>query len=278
MLIASLDITLNYRNFERSWLLRGHTGASGRQWIVHSRTCIMPTAIPKNTRQKKEVLRHLADLALRPVVSLLVKMGVTPNTLSTIGLGINGAAAIVFIVGGEIGARGDMSYIGWGGALILFAGVFDILDGQVARSRQMTSRFGAIYDSVLDRYSEMLMFLGICYYLVSHQYLLSSLFAFVAMIGSVMVSYTRARAEGVGITCDGGVMQRPERIILIGVSGLLCALTAVIYDGDAKLYLPWPRLRIAETITVFTLPMVVLAVLSNVTAINRLRDCRKKLS
>src|SRR5674476_60006 len=98
--------------------------------------------------------------------------------------------SVIFILGAEEGNRGDLSYVGWAGGLILFAGLFDMLDGQVARLGNMKSTFGALFDSVLDRYSELIMFLGICYYLVAHHYLFSSLAAFVALIGSMMVSYT----------------------------------------------------------------------------------------
>ena len=139
-----------------------------------------------------------------PVVRGLVKAGVTPNFITTTGLVLNIGVAIVFIVGAEEGNRGDLTYVGWAGGLILFAGLFDMLEGQVARTGNMSSRFGALYDSVLDRYSEMFMFLGICYYLVAHHYFVSSLFAFIGMIGSMMVSYTRARAEGLGVHCKGG--------------------------------------------------------------------------
>ncbi|HVU85173.1 MAG TPA: CDP-alcohol phosphatidyltransferase family protein, partial [Puia sp.] len=98
--------------------------------------------------------------------------------VTTIGLILNIGVSIIFIDGAEKGNRGDLSYVGWAGALILFAGLFDMLDGQVARLGNMSSRFGALYDSVLDRYSELILFLGICYYLVAHHYFLSSLFAF----------------------------------------------------------------------------------------------------
>ena len=123
-----------------------------------------------------------------PAVRGLVKVGVTPNFITTTGLILNIGVAIIFIIGAEEGNRGDLSYVGWAGGLILFAGLFDMLDGQVARTGNMSSTFGALYDSVLDRYSEMFMFLGICYYLVAHHYFLSSLFAFIALIGSMMVS------------------------------------------------------------------------------------------
>jgi CDP-diacylglycerol--glycerol-3-phosphate 3-phosphatidyltransferase len=70
------------------------------------------------------------------------------------------------------------------------------------------------------------MFLGICYFLVAHHYFISSLFAFIALIGSMMVSYTRARSEGLGIENKGGLMQRPERVVLVGTSAIACGITA----------------------------------------------------
>ena len=105
-----------------------------------------------------------------PVVKVFIKLGLTPNVVTTIGFILNVGVAIIFIFGAEEGNRGDMSFVGWAGALILFAGLFDMLDGQVARLGNMKSTFGALYDSVLDRYSELIMFLGICYYLVGHHY------------------------------------------------------------------------------------------------------------
>src|SRR5579863_2086353 len=161
-----------------------------------------------------------------PFVKVLIKLGLTPNAVTTIGFALNLGVAVIFIIGAEEGNRGDLSYVGWAGALILFAGLFDMLDGQVARLGNMKSTFGALYDSVLDRYSELIMFLGICYYLVGHHYFLSSIFAFIALIGSMMVSYTRARSEGLGIECKDGLMQRPERVITIGVSALACGLVS----------------------------------------------------
>src|ERR1700710_3122367 len=136
---------------------------------------------------------------INPLVKLLIKAGLTPNGVTTIGLVLNIGVSIIFIAGAEEGKRGDLSYVGWAGALILFAGLFDMLDGQVARLGNMSSKFGALYDSVLDRYSELVMFLGICYYLVAHHYFIGSLIGFIGLIGSMMVSYTRARAESLGI-------------------------------------------------------------------------------
>lgn len=225
----------------------------------------------------RDSLQHGIYKVINPFVKLLIKIGLTPNAVTTIGLMLNIGVAIIFIKGAEVGNRGDLSYVGWAGALVLFAGLFDMLDGQVARLGNMSSKFGALYDSVLDRYSELVMFLGICYYLVSHHYFLSSLFAFIALIGSMMVSYTRARAEGLGIECKGGLMQRPERVVLIGVTAIACGVTAHFIGGDYKLFIPGIPFHVFETMSVFTFPITIMAVLTNITAINRLRDAKKAL-
>jgi len=214
---------------------------------------------------------------INPLVKLLIRAGLTPNMVTTIGLLLNIGVSIIFIAGAEEGKRGDLSYVGWAGALILFAGLFDMLDGQVARLGNMSSRFGALYDSVLDRYSELILFLGICYYLVAHHYFFSSLFAFIGMIGSLMVSYTRARAEGLGIECKDGLMQRPERVILIAVSALACGITGHFIGGNYKIHWPGTNFPIFETISIFTIPLTVMAVLANGTAIGRLIDAKKSL-
>ena len=214
---------------------------------------------------------------INPMVKGLIKIGFTPNGITFIGLLLNVAVSILFILGAEEGNRGDLSYIGWAGALILFAGLFDMLDGQVARLGNMSSTFGALFDSVLDRYSELILFMGICYYLVAHHYFLSSLFAFIALIGSMMVSYTRARSEGLGIQNKGGLMQRPERILLIGISALLCGIAGHFIGGNFKYTLPGTSIEIFETITIFTLPITIMAVLTNITAIKRLAAAKKAL-
>jgi CDP-diacylglycerol--glycerol-3-phosphate 3-phosphatidyltransferase len=103
------------------------------------------------------------------------------------------------------------------------------------------------------------------------------LFAFIALIGSMMVSYTRARSEGLGIQNKGGLMQRPERVVLVGTSALACGLVAKVIGGDYKLFVPGIRYHIFETMSVFTLPITVMAVLTNYTAIKRLTDAKKAL-
>jgi CDP-diacylglycerol---glycerol-3-phosphate 3-phosphatidyltransferase len=212
-----------------------------------------------------------------PFVKVLIKIGLTPNVITSIGFVLNLGVAVIFIIGAEEGNRGDLSYIGWAGALILFAGLFDMLDGQVARLGNMKSTFGALYDSVIDRYSELIMFLGICYYLVAHHYFLSSILAFVALIGSMMVSYVRARAEGLGVECKGGLMQRPERIVTLGLFAILCGVTSSYIGGNYKLYVPGIKFHIFETMSIFIFPIAILAVLTNITAFRRLMDAKKAL-
>ncbi len=212
-----------------------------------------------------------------PFVKLLIKLGLTPNAVTSIGFVLNVGVAVIFIIGAEEGNRGDLTYVGWAGGLILFAGLFDMLDGQVARLGNMKSTFGALYDSVLDRYSELIMFLGICYYLVAHHYFISSIGAFIAMIGSMMVSYVRARAEGLGIECKGGLMQRPERVVTIGLFAILCGVVSLYIGGNYKLFIPGIKYHVFETITIFTAPVIALAFLTNITAFNRLVDAKKSL-
>lgn len=225
----------------------------------------------------KDKGQQLVYKSINPVINLLIKMGITPNMITMIGLLLNFLATIILILGAEEGDRSDHSYIGWAGVVILVAGLFDMIDGRLARIGNMANPFGALFDSVIDRYSEMVMFLGIIWYLVSHDYFLSSIFAFVAMIGSVMVSYTRARAEGLGVECSVGLMQRPERILLIGISAILCGVFSTSYGGDFQYTPSWSPSPIFETISIFTLPLVLMAFMANITAIRRLNYSRKVL-
>ena len=214
---------------------------------------------------------------INPVIKVFIKIGITPNMITSMGLFLNLIAAVILIIGAEMGARNDHTFVAYSGIVILFAGLMDMVDGRLARMGNMAGPFGALYDSVLDRYSEMIMFLGICYYLVAFDYLLSSIFAFIAMIGSIMVSYTRARAEGLGIDCSVGLMQRPERILIIGISALLCGITSAFIGSDFKVMIEgWP-FPIFETITVFTFPIFILAIWANLTAIRRLSFAREQL-
>lgn len=212
---------------------------------------------------------------IHPLIVGLSKLGVTPNTITVIGFLLNVVVAIIFIKGASQ-PHLDLRYVGWGGFMILIAGLFDMIDGRLARVTNQSSRFGAFFDSVIDRYSELVMFLGICYYLVAQSYFLSSLCAFLALIGSIMVSYIRARAEGLGIECSDGLMQRPERIILIGVSAMACGVVQGQF-GQFKYTCAGSDFPILENITVFTFPIFLLAILANFTAWQRLMHCKKMM-
>lgn len=215
---------------------------------------------------------------INPFIKLLIKFGVTPNMITFFGLLLNILAAIIFIYGAEYGVRNDHSYIALACSVILFGGLMDMVDGRLARVGGLSSDYGALYDSVLDRYSEMFMFLGICYYLISYDYFLSSLVAFIAMIGSIMVSYTRARAEGLGVNASVGIMQRPERILLIGIAGIATGIFSAIYGGDIKIQPSgWP-IPLFETISIFTLPIFVLSIMANLTAIRRLLFAKAQIA
>lgn len=205
---------------------------------------------------------HLILKATTPLSRGLAHAGVTPNILTTIGLLFNMAGAGVLVFGVSWVHKGDIFSVGVGCALFLLAGVFDILDGQVARYGGRTSQFGALYDSTLDRYGEFMMFFGICHFLVSHQFYVSSVWAFAALMGSMMVSYVRARSEGLGVECKIGLMQRPERIVIISVSGIVSCIVSLCCGEKL------------ESIYILTIPLAIVAVLSNITAFSRIKHCR----
>lgn len=176
-------------------------------------------------------LAQLTRGALDPVAGLLARLGVRADHLTVLGLALSLAAALAF-------------FEGWfraGAALALLAGLCDMLDGQVARRLGTTSRFGAFLDSTLDRLGEGALLAGIAgFYLSGLIELLSdpllaveqaargleprtwaalALTAVVALVGSFMVSYTRARAEGLGLECRAGWLERPQRLVLVIVAG-----------------------------------------------------------
>ena len=149
-----------------------------------------------------------------PLIDALSRARVHPNAVTTLGFLVTVSAGVSFFLG----------HVQIGGGLVLLGGIFDILDGQVARRTGLASLFGSFYDSTLDRISEIVVFLGIFSLYNGHQDFTDPWMVYVvgiALAGSLMVSYTRARAEGLGIDCKVGLMQRPERIVLIGFAALV---------------------------------------------------------
>lgn len=170
------------------------------------------------TDQKKKPLRILPRPAIEFVrrliektVSLFIKLKFTPNTLTIFTLFWGLSSGILFAMGRPIG----------GAILLILCGIFDVLDGMVAVKSNKQTLFGAIFDSTMDRYTEFFVYLGIAYYFRDHWAIWVPFFTF---LGSTMVSYTRARAEGLGIECKVGVMQRAERIVFISLGAIVGSL------------------------------------------------------
>ena len=158
------------------------------------------------------------------------------------------------------------SLIGWAGGVILLSSLFDMMDGQVARIGGMSSTFGAMYDSVLDRYSELVTLGGICFCLIGHDYLLGAIITFAALVGSLMVSYVRARAEGLGLECKIGFMQRPERVVLTSLGLLICGIVAT-QNPDLSF----------DPMLILIVPMGFIAIFANITAFARIEYSRRQL-
>ena len=142
----------------------------------------------------------------RPVAGVLAKMGVSPNMVTMAGL-----------VGAGISAWLISEGMLWaGGIVMLIAGVLDLFDGALARSTGQDSAFGALLDSVVDRVSEIVVLLGLLIFYARADSLGGTVLVYLAVGGSVMVSYLRARSEGLGIDCKVGIMTRPERVAALG--------------------------------------------------------------
>jgi CDP-diacylglycerol--glycerol-3-phosphate 3-phosphatidyltransferase len=173
-----------------------------------------------------DIRRNLAHRITEPIVGILSKSGITPNALTLINLALNIAAAYVIATGHFL----------LGGVLILVAGLFDILDGALARFTKQTTKFGAILDSVADRISEAAILCGLLIWYIPQGASLEIILIFVVLIGSFLVSYIRARAEGLGWQCQVGLFTRAERVIVLAVGLLinqifiaLCVLVVFVF-------------------------------------------------
>jgi CDP-diacylglycerol--glycerol-3-phosphate 3-phosphatidyltransferase len=174
-----------------------------------------------------DIRRNLAYRITDPIVGILSKSGITPNALTFINLALNVGAAYVITTGHFLP----------GGILVLVAGLFDLLDGALARFTKQTTKFGAILDSVADRISEAAIFCGLLiWYIPQEGTSLEILLIFVVLIGSFLVSYIRARAEGLGWQCQVGLFTRAERVIVLAIGLLinqifivLCVLVVFVF-------------------------------------------------
>jgi CDP-diacylglycerol--glycerol-3-phosphate 3-phosphatidyltransferase len=167
------------------------------------------------------------------IVRALALSKIHPNVLTFLGLLINGIAAVLLASGKFFTA----------GLVMLAAGIFDMVDGRVARQTNRVTPFGGFFDSVLDRYSDLVLLMGLLVYYASINRFFYVVLTAVVMTGSVMVSYTRARAECVIPQCKVGFMERPERVVLLIIGALFNRMAPVLW---------------------------VIAVLSNITVIHRM--------
>jgi len=184
---------------------------------------------------------------IEPLAKFLINLKVSPYVLTGAGLFFSILGFNFFRVG----------YLLLGGLMIILAGICDVLDGRLARESKSVSRYGALIDSVVDRYSEIFLFLGLLIYFWERSLTLVIL-TFLAVVGSLLVSYIRARAEGLGLECKVGIMQRQERMSYLAAGAILGSIPFV---GSFFLILA----------------LSVIAVFSNVTVIQRVVYIKNKL-
>lgn len=222
--------------------------------------------IKEKSKEARGSLQQGIYKVINPFVRFLIKLGVTPNMVTTVGLlGNILAAAFIVWAGFRIGdGQNGYGILTLGGACIIGFSLFDMLDGQVARIGGMTSTFGALYDSVLDRYCELFTLGGIAFYLIKCGDFVGALITFLALIGSIMVSYVRARAEGLKIECKIGFMQRPERVVVTTIAVLATGITGLCHPSFR------PEI-------IFDVAMGIIAVFANLTAFARINHVRKAL-
>lgn len=169
-----------------------------------------------------EALRDRVYRIIDPLTTSLARRRVHPNLLTTVGFSVTLSSAFAF----------HQHHVRTAGLLILLGGFFDILDGRVARLTELGSKFGAFYDSTLDRMSEIAVYFGLLSLYNDYRLELGDVgmiyWIMLAMGGSLMVSYTRARAEALGLDCRVGLMPRAERVVLLGAAALFFGLA---WDG-----------------------------------------------
>lgn len=163
--------------------------------------------------------RTQAGVILMPIARVMGRLGIHPNTITILGLLLQSGVGVVFGLG----------HIQLGGWLLLLVAPVDALDGALARALGKESRFGAFLDSTLDRFSDAALILGLMVHYLRQGASVEVVVAFVAMVGAIMVSYTRARAEAMGFDCKVGLLTRMERIVLIGALSAVGLPTVMLW-------------------------------------------------
>jgi CDP-diacylglycerol--glycerol-3-phosphate 3-phosphatidyltransferase len=156
--------------------------------------------------------RHIvAQRSTAPLVRILSRTGLTPNTLTIMGFLVSVAASVVVA----------KEYLLLGGVLVLFSGVFDLFDGSLARAKGQSTKFGALLDSTLDRLAEAVVLMGLLILYLWQSSTWEPLLIYITFVGSVSVSYVKARAEGLGLKCEVGIFTRAERVIVLALGLIL---------------------------------------------------------
>jgi CDP-diacylglycerol--glycerol-3-phosphate 3-phosphatidyltransferase len=163
--------------------------------------------------------RSLSRSLITPIIPVLSALGLTPNHLTWMGLAIAGGAGALAATGSLVAA----------GLVVLASGLFDLLDGALARATQRASTAGAFLDSNLDRVGEGAVLFGILVHVAREGALQDTLLIFLALAGSFLVSYVKARAEGLGLSCNVGFFTRPERVLVLAIALLIGHLTIPLY-------------------------------------------------
>ncbi|MEZ4768238.1 MAG: CDP-alcohol phosphatidyltransferase family protein [Caldilineales bacterium] len=194
-------------------------------------------------------LRKTFRGVLEAVARFFNRLGVTPNQLTLIGLVLQSIVAVVIATG----------YLRLAGILLIFFSIFDAFDGTLARMTGQVSRFGAFFDATIDRYAEAIVLFGLLvYYAGQPDSSTQTLLIYAAIVGSLLVSYTRAKAESLNIPCKDGILTRAERVVLLVIGLLLGTWQPIAALPDALTIVLW-----------------LLAILSNVTAIQRVLVVRR---
>jgi len=177
--------------------------------------------VQKSPARLQVFRKSIAVVVTKPVVTLLAKTGVTPNMVTWFGFMLILAAAVL----------AGKGYLLAAGCVVLVSGYFDIIDGALARGTNQVTRFGAVLDSTLDRVSEAAILLGIsAFYLFNPvaYFAWIVLLIGVAILGSFLVSYVRARAEGIGLNCEVGIFTRTERVIILALGLLFSGIPMIL--------------------------------------------------
>ena len=182
---------------------------------------------PKNKWTFTHAIGVACGAIIERIVRALALSKIHPNLLTFFGLLINIWAAWLFARAGSADdARIDFR---WAGLVVIGAGLFDMVDGRVARATDQVTPFGGFFDSVIDRYSDLAVFMGLLVYYASINRFFYIVLTAIVMTGSVMVSYTRARAENTITKCKVGFLERPERVVLIIIGALFDRMAAVLW-------------------------------------------------